>query len=342
MTNDLSAQFKGGVYFHAVGGPLTHNAGCLIEGALELGISVKLCGPQITSRPVSMPLAGIDLAPYVAPLQKGMSAYVVDISHTNAYAPLEGISGSRVAYLNQSDIAAFSRTPDGTQLFVTHDNRFIHKGGTRHPLAFGLSRGLIAATENRPTFAQRQRKALRNFRPTLSQSVRALLDISFVPALEKKLPVDRSQSGPAAYLQSLLGSVVCLAYGGDFHSPIAGNAWFKQNDPTLAAIHTFERFDAPAAVLRWDSFRLWESFAAGCVTLHLDFEKYGFHLPHMPVAWRHYVPIDLDDIAGSVEQLMDRADEWPDIAERGRAWAIRHYAPKPAAEYVLRKMLDAS
>lgn len=341
MTNDLSDSFKQGVYFHAVGGPLTHNAGCLIEGALELGLPVKLCGPQITSRPVSMPLAGVNLAPYVAPLQKGMSAYVVDISHTNTYAPIEGSDDARVAYLNQSDVATFSRTPDGASLFVTHENRFVHKGGTRHPLAFGLSRGLIAATENRPAFAQRQRKALRNFRPTLSQSVRALLDISYVPALERKLPVDRTLLGPAAYLQSLLGSAVCLAYGGDLYSPIAGNAWFKQSDPNLAAIHGFQRFDAPAAILRWDSFRLWESFAAGCLTVHLDFEKYGFQLPHMPRAWEHYVPIDLDDIAGSVEQLMDRAKEWPEIAEHGRAWAIKHYAPKPVTEYVLRTMLEA-
>ncbi len=339
MTNDLSENFKQGVYFHAVGGPLTHNAGCLIEGALELGIPVKLCGAQITSRPVSMPLAGVDLAPYVAPLQKGMSAYVVDISHTNAYAPLEGIADGRIAYLNQSDVATFGQTPNGVPLFVTHENRFVHKGGTRHPVAFGLSRGLIAATENRPTFAQRQRKALRNFRPTLSQSVRALLDISYVPALETKLPVDRTQLGPAAYLQSMLSSAVCLAYGGDFYSPIAGNAWFKQNDPGLAAIHNFQRFEMPAAVMRWDSFRLWESFAAGCVTVHLDFEKYGFHLPQMPVAWEHYVPIDLDDLAGSAEHLLDRAKEWPDIAERGRAWAIKHYAPKPVAEHVLRTMV---
>ena len=339
MTNDLSDSFKQGVYFYAAGGPLTHNAGCLIEGALELGLPVKLCGPQITSRPVSMPLAGVDLAPYVAPLQKGMSAYIVDISHTNTYEPLE-TAYARVAYLNQSDVATFNQTPDSAQLFVTHENRFMHKGGARHSLAFGLSRGLIAATENRPAFTQRQRKALRNFRPTLSQSVRALLDISYVPTLETKLPVDRTLLGAAPYLQSLLGSTVCLAYGGDFYSPIAGNAWFKQNDPNLAAIHTFQRFDAPAAIIRWDSFRLWESFAAGCVTVHLDFEKYGFQLPHMPVAWEHYVPIDLDDIAGSVEQLMDRAKEWPEIAERGRAWAINHYAPKPVTEYVLRTMLE--
>ncbi len=339
MSDDLRNAFARGIYFHAVGGPLTHNAGCLVEGAIALEIPVKLCGAHITSRPVSMPLAGVNLTSHVAPLQNGLSGYIVDITHTNAYAPLEGIGEGRTASRNQSDSATFSRVPDNETLFVAHENKFIDRGGIRHPIAFGLSRGLIAATENRPKFSQRQSKALRNFRATLSQSLRALLDISYVPALDKRLPVDRANLGPAAYLQSLLSSSVCLAYGGDFYSPIAGNAWFKQSDPNLAALHDFARFEAPAAVLRWDSFRLWESFAAGCVTVHLDFEKYGFALPHVPIAWEHYVPIDLDSIAASAEQLMDRSKEWPDIAERGRAWAIKHYAPKPTAERVLRAML---
>ena len=45
--------------------------------------------------------------------------------------------------------------------------------------------------------------------------------------------------------------------------------------------------------------------------------------------------IDLDDIKGSVEQLLDREKDWPAIAEQGRAWAIEHYAPQPTAARVL-------
>jgi hypothetical protein len=117
-----------------------------------------------------------------------------------------------------------------------------------------------------------------------------------------------------------------------------GNPYFAKHDPTMAAAHAFARLDAPALVLRWDSFRLWESFACGCLTVHLDFAKYGFALPVMPEAWTHYAPIDLDDIAGSAERIMAREKDWPRIAEAGRAWAIRHYAPKPTAERVLDAM----
>jgi len=136
-----------------------------------------------------------------------------------------------------------------------------------------------------------------------------------------------------------LNSTVCLAYGGDFYSPITQNPWFSKNDPRVAEAHSFARLDAAALVLRWDSFRLWESFAAGCLTVHLDFDKYGFALPVRPEPWTHYVPIDLDDIAGSVTAIMDRESEWAAIADAGRSWALEHYAPKPTALRVLSDML---
>ena len=50
--------------------------------------------------------------------------------------------------------------------------------------------------------------------------------------------------------------MVCLAYGGNFYAPIIENPWFIKNDPTLAEMHNFTRFDAPALVQRWDSLRL--------------------------------------------------------------------------------------
>ncbi len=338
--NKLRAAFSKSVYIHAASGPLTHNAGCLIEGLLDLGIPVKVNTVEVTSRPVSMPLKNVDLTPYVSPPYAGLSGYIIDISHTNAFVPFDGTEGGRLAYLNQSDVGIFSRIPDAHLLFVTHDSRFAHKGGTRQPIAFGISKGLIEATKSRPAFNTRKRKALRNFRATLSQSVRALLDMSFVPHLEKHMPVDREVYASGPYIEQMLGSKICLAYGGDFYAPIAQNPWFKKNDPRLAALHDFTRLDAPALVQRWDSFRLWESLAAECLTVHLDFEKYGFALPQMPKAWEHYAPITLDNIEGSVTEIMDREKEWDEIAARGRAWAIEHYAPKPTAARVLSAMLS--
>ena len=338
----LRAAFSRGVYFQSVNGALTHNSGCLVEGLLEMGIPVRLCTDAFTSRPASMPLAGVDAKALVSEPYGDFSAYVIDISHTNTVMPLPNIDPGRLIYLNQSDIATFCPVPEGAYMFATHENRFISKPGRRLPLAFGLSAGLLAATAQRPAFKTRARRAQRNFRPTLHQGLRSLLDLTFVPRLEQHMPIERKIQHAGPYMNSLLNAAVCLAYGGSFYTPIMENPWFRANDPKLADTHTFARIDKPSAVLRWDSWRLWESFASGCVTVHLDFEKYGFSLPVMPEPWKHYVPIDLDDIAGSADALMDRASDWEAIAEQGRAWAIAHYAPLPTATYVFNAALAAT
>ncbi len=338
--DDLRSAFAGGIYLHAVNGPLTHNAGCLIEGLLDLGVPVEISTDKVTSRPVSMPLKDVELDKMVAPPRHDHSGYVVDISHTNTFTPVEGVKTSRVAYLNQSDIGLFCSLPEQHLLFIAHSSTFAKKGGLRYPVAFGLSKGLIDSTDQRCAFSERRPIALRNFRATLSQSLRALLDISFVSMLERKIEIDWNNSGPGQYLNAMLNSKMCLAYGGDFYTPISTNPWFKKNQPDLAQVHTFIDMEVPALVQRWDSFRLWESFAAGTLAIHLNFDKYGFSLPEMPVAWTHYAPIDLDDIAGSVREILNREDKWAEIAEMGRAWAIAHYAPRPTAIRMLSTMLN--
>ena len=338
--DDLRKAFARAVYFHSVGGILTHNSGCLLEGCLDLNIPVKVCAPKITSRPISMPLQDVDLTPLVTPPYAGYAGYIVDITHTNNYAPFEGIQNGRIAYLNQNDVGIFSRIPDDQLMFIAHANRFASRGGLRRPIAFGMSKGLIAATERRKPFAQRKDRALRSFRASMNQSVRAALDISYVPLLERHLPIDRTIYEPGPYLESMLEAPICLAYGGDFYSPLMENPFFAEREKALAAMHHFERFEKPAIVMRWDSWRLWESFTAGCVTVHLDFQKYGFDLPHLPEPWVHYAPLDLDNLAACVEQLMDRRKEWEQIGEAGRAWAIAHYAPAPTAMRALSTLLE--
>ena len=117
------------------------------------------------------------------------------------------------------------------------------------------------------------------------------------------------------------------------------NTWFEQHQPDLYAQHRFAEVSS-AAVLRWDSWRFWEALACGCVAVHLNFEDYGFHLPVMPETWTHYIPLDLANLTASADAIWERRDEWPRIAEAGRAWAIEHYAPAPTAERVLNAMAE--
>ena len=87
--------------------------------------------------------------------------------------------------------------------------------------------------------------------------------------------------------------------------------------------------------MRWDSWRFWESLSAGCLTLHLDFNKYGFLLPEMPIQWQHYIPIDMEDPVASVDRFMASRLRWAEIAESGRQWAIEHYCPAACARRFL-------
>lgn len=335
----LKQRVSRGVYIFAPDKLLTHFTGCLVEGLLDLGIPVKTNAERVTSRPTSMPLPGFDLGTLHSDPVTGFDVYLVDISAQNTFAPLTGIEPAMVGYITTSDISAFCEVPNPYRLFSAHESRHAVKAGKRSPIAFGIANRLLEQMANVPAMPERDGVALHSFRPTLQQGVRALLDLTFIPALERHLPVKHINVPAGPYQTALMNTSVCLAYGGDFYSPIMGNTWFEQNQPDVYKHHSFEHVEN-AAVLRWDSWRFWESLVAGCVTVHLDFEACGFHLPVMPEPWVHYVPVDLSDLKGSSEALWNARDSWADIAARGRKWAIEHYAPAPTAKRVLKTLLD--
>lgn len=84
-------------------------------------------------------------------------------------------------------------------------------------------------------------------------------------------------------------------------------------------------------IVQWDSWRLWESLAAGCVTFHVDFEQNNFLLPVMPINWKHYIGIDLKNVKETVQRLIEDAQILAEISTNGRSWAIEHYSPVPTA-----------
>ncbi len=337
--SDIKSLFSRGIYIHAPDQTLTHFSGCLIEGLLDLGIGVKTNATQVTSRPASAPLANFDLSTIHAEPLTGFSAYLVDISATNAFVRFEGVDPAPVGYITTSDISIFCDVPKPHLLFVAHDSAAAIKPGRRIPIAFGLPKHLCNTSTEILATNQRDQVVLDSFRPTLHQGVRALLELAFTPALSANIPVTKLNVPAARYLKSLERSALCLAYGGEFYSPIMGNHWFKNNQPDLFAQHSFDHIDT-AAVLRWDSWRFWEALSCGCVPIHLNFETSGFNLPVMPEAWTHYMPIELSDLSASADAIWERRAEWPEISKAGRAWAIEHYAPKPTARRILSALAD--
>ena len=113
-----------------------------------------------------------------------------------------------------------------------------------------------------------------------------------------------------SYYQRLKESVACACFGGAV---------------------TSSYFTGEPIVEWWDSWRFWESLAAGCVTFHVDFDKYGIKLPVMPENWRHYVGIDLDNMQDTVDRIADDPGILERISAEGRQWAIENYSPVPTA-----------
>jgi len=114
------------------------------------------------------------------------------------------------------------------------------------------------------------------------------------------------------YYERLKRAMLCCCYGGNFV--------YLEQGPGIA---------------RWDSWRLWEAFAAGCIPIHVDLEKYGLLLPVMPENWTHYIGIDLANPKEVLDRLQDEPDAMTMIAAQGKQWALQHYQPVAIACYFL-------
>lgn len=201
------------------------------------------------------------------------------------------------------------------------------------PWAFGLSSRILQALPGLPQFETRKRPVLSNYRST--HPLRQLANSLFLPRLRSLLTIDATVEALAPpeasadhrlqweqtgrrhdprYYARLLGSTACACFGGLLQPPLIGNT------PLL---HW------------WDSWRFWEALAAGSVAFHADFEKYGAALPVMPQNWQHYIGIDFDNLQPAIERLMDEPEILETISNRGRQWAIAHYAPLPVARRLL-------
>jgi hypothetical protein len=322
----LQTILEKGVFFAISDPPFQrfhYASACLVEGLLSMGIPVysncELPGAQ---------------AGKFHPQAHGL--YIFNITERSAKSQvldfLKQFSRREKILLSMSDTNSSIFPAESYPSLMTHENSFFKLAGDRRPWAFGLSRQILEKTKNPPSFKKRRRNILRNFRPSNNQDVRNFLDFSFVDVLEKKIPVDRNLGSD--YFERLLNNMGCLAYGGAIVEDRSTNPFFA-NDPNYQALSENREFLRPLVVARWDSWRFWESLAAGCITFHLDFEKYGFLLPVMPEPWRHYIPIDMADPMGTVQRFLDFEDRWEEISWSGREWAIENYGPEAVASRLL-------
>lgn len=225
-----------------------------------------------------------------------------------------------------------------------------------HPFPFGLSERIIKELAHVPPFSQRHHNLLVNSRVFLNgdHSLRNYVQQHFLPKinsiipLESKVITDARDRGAyhtlqwaqasgrhnPGYYELLLSTTTCSSFGGYFISPFPRHPWTILG---RACRKTITKLGWKThRLVQWDSWRFWEALAAGCVPIHLDFNKYEFILPVMPENWKHYIGIDLDNIDDSINRIAQNLDRLPEISAAGRAWALENYAPIAIAKRFLK------
>lgn len=242
-----------------------------------------------------------------------------------------------------------------------YNSRFAYAANVR-PWAYALSERMLRETSGNLAISGRKRQILSNFRHSRPpHSVRKLFQKEFLPNISKIMEIDERvdqandiPSEPYHHLQwdqtgrrhhpmyyaRLKESVACACFGGFFVSPWPRN---QRSLLSIAIKRTISKLGWKTdTIQQWDSWRLWESWAAGCVTFQADFRKYGFVLPVMPENWQHYIGVDLDNVADTVERIAANPGILEEIAVSGRHWALTHYAPIPSALRFLEMTLKES
>lgn len=331
----------------------SHVASCLMQGCHALGCEIYTNGNVVNganSRGISTPFVTAPHDYVQVTNQLVHELLIVDVS--NGLGPyneahLLAIAAQRpVVLLNMADGANYRDYDERFIVFTTHLSRVATREGRLFPLAFGLSDDLIALAAS-ADLGHKRNSVIRNFRPTFSQSVRDCLEMVLVEPLAAVLPVDRRETDPQGYLRQLAESSAVCAYGGAFTPDYWSydylrKGWEARGDTT----HRFKRFDAPVAVMRWDSWRYFEAAVMGCAPLHLDFEKYGFVLPVNPRPWVEYVPIDMATVNQLPQRLADELAADPEflirIGRNARQWALTHYSPVAQARQVMETIARTS
>ena len=267
----------------------------------------------------------------------------------------------KTVYLDCNDgidgIKTWSWLPEFQQfdfVFKTHYSSHIKHPSNFYPWAFGLSERVLTQLEEVP-WTQKQQSILVNFRnKRFSHSLRGYVKKQFLPQIEETMSINTAcdnetdfpqdpyhylrwaQTGRRHYpnyYQRLQQSAACACFGGYFLGPELSDRYTTISYYMARIIS--ELGIKTNRIYQWDSWRCWESMAAGCVTFHVDFDKYGCVLPVMPENWRHYIGIDLDNISESIDRIADQPELLERISREGRTWAIENYGPLPTAKRFL-------
>ena len=278
----------------------------------------------------------------------------------------------RTVYMDTSDgWQTVSWEPEFRQfdvIFRTKLNRRIWHPSNFRPWVLGLSNRMLRHTRDAPPFSERRRSVLINFGAShhYPHTSRLRAQAKLDPLLARHFPLDATRddlsippSDPLdrlmweqtnrrhspSYYDRLKQNQIVSCFCGELIPPmpwrnpqqylVGGN----KAKVKMAFFRLLAHLDPrPERIVQWDSWRFWESLAAGCVAINLDLERYGAELPVVPEIGRHYIGVDLDNPRPAVERLVEDKAGLEQISREGHDWALRHYTPPAMASRFLKEL----
>ena len=86
-----------------------------------------------------------------------------------------------------------------------------------------------------------------------------------------------------------------------------------------------------------DSFKLWESFFAGCCVIMMDLDLFNIKFPVQPENMIHYIGITLNSEKDKliIEDIINGKIDIKKIAQNGYDFVKKHYSPIEFSKYIL-------
>lgn len=248
-------------------------------------------------------------------------------------------ASTKLALIYGQDDVNFMPLPKQLLKFLPHQCRGFSKNPEAVPVPWGFTLEGFEASKLRLGRDRNPRKIIQNFNPTRSQSVREAVVAALQVTNIGGATLDSRHLHGEEYANQLADAQFCLAVGGAFHWPNSDFHFMRDRmDARSLSLDVFPDRSKTVGIVRWDSFRFWESMAFGCLPIQLDLDKHGFVLPHVPQGWLHYIPFDLGSIQDTVDKLNELARS-PDLlrymSDCAANWALEHAHPVSLYKWVI-------
>ncbi len=323
-------------------GEIHHTTACLIQGLVEIGdhdVAINLNPLTVQSNGIYKPFFMEKGFPAALTASNNFSKglLVVDISNGIGQYKEKLINCAKntpVVLINMHDSSNWEDYEDEFLVFSAHFNKNAQRKGRIYPLGFGLSNEAIKLAS--PSF-NKKNIFLRNFRPSMHQSVRNALDLILMPKIKDIGDISQENTTQEEYIEKLKTYRIVLAYCGEFYKDLRQNPYFLKEENSRI---NFKKIIDDPIILRFDSWRFYEAALFEAVPLTVSLEKYGLDTGGNPAPWEEYIPLEFDKIDETVEQikfyLKNDIERITKIGKAARKWVIREHSPLAIAKRFLK------